>query len=288
MAPSRTDHDGASRPCCCSREERVRDPASPASLFRIDMHTHMMPPSLPDFSSFSSSSCSGPSPSPPSTARTTTTTTEYVWPAVRPAADHAETGAVDMYVGGAFFRRVDRTCYDAAAREAAMDAAGVDVQVLSTVPALFCYDAPADDAADAARALALARALNDHLASVCAARPRRFVALGTVPLQHPASAVDELRRLMRLPGMVGVQVGTSVERFPTTTTTTTTTTAAAATAARTEGGAPLLMLDDERLDGFWSACEELEAAVFVHPLGYALTRENPAAGALRGARWLVG
>src|SRR5690606_13758747 len=120
-----------------------------------------------------------------------------------------------------------------------------------------CYDAPTatEDDLDAVRALA--RSLNDHLASVCAARPDRFVALGTVPLQHAASAVDELRRLMRLPGMVGVQIGTSIESAP-----------SSPPLSSSSPEPPVVMLDDERLDGFWSACEELDAPVFVHPLGY--------------------
>jgi aminocarboxymuconate-semialdehyde decarboxylase len=110
-----------------------------------------------------------------------------------------------MYVGAAFFRRVDPSCYDAAARVADMDAAGVDVQVLSTVPVLFCYDAPLRPA------VALARALNDHVSAVCAAFPERFVGLGTVPLQDCGAAVGELRGVLGLPGLVGVQIGTSVE-----------------------------------------------------------------------------
>ncbi|KAJ4297341.1 hypothetical protein N0V88_004259 [Collariella sp. IMI 366227] len=191
-----------------------------------------MPPSLPDLASFAPPQPQGQTP--------------YAWPAFRkPAENHAQTGAIDMYVGPTFFRRVDPSCYDPAARLRDMDAAGVDVQVLSTVPVLFCYDAPL------APARVLARALNDHVSGVCAKYPERFVGLGTVPLQNCDAAVEELRRVMGLPGMVGVQIGTSVEE---------------------EEG--VVMLDDERLEGFWKACEELNVPVFVHPLGYALTKEN--------------
>ncbi|AEO70597.1 uncharacterized protein THITE_122630 [Thermothielavioides terrestris NRRL 8126] len=168
-----------------------------------------------------------------------------------------------MYVGTTFFRRVAPSCYDAAARLRDMDAAGVDVQVLSTVPVLFCYDAPPRPAA------LLARALNDHLAAVCAAHPDRFVGLATLPLQDCAAAVEELDRVRRMPGVVGVQIGTSVER------------------GRDEVGG-VVMLDDERLEGFWAACERWDVPVFVHPLGYALTRENQGRWGRYWSSWLVG
>ncbi|KAK4243408.1 hypothetical protein C7999DRAFT_18234 [Corynascus novoguineensis] len=261
MAPSATS--SIFQPCC-SHEDRPRDPSSPSSLFRIDMHTHIMPPRLPNLTSDDDDDEYAGDHDTNSRDRPQSQPIPYTWPTFRPAPDHAATGAVDMYVDGAFFRRVDRSCYDAEARVREMDAAGVDVQVLSTVPALFCYDAPATAMSGAVR---LARALNDHVADVCAARPDRFVGLGTVPLQDCGAAVAELRRLMRMPGMVGVQIGTSVEqRF----------------------GAGVMMLDDERLEGFWRACEELDAAVFVHPLGYALTRENKGRWGRYWGSWLVG
>lgn len=210
-----------------------------------------MPPSLPDLAALTA---------PPATS--SSEEPAYPWPAFHNASDHATTGAVDMYVGAAFFRRVTPACYDPAARVADMDAAGVDVQVLSTVPVLFCYDAPL------APAKVLARALNDHVSAVCEAMPRRFVGLGTVPLQDCGAAVEELRRIRGLPGMVGVQIGTSVEG---------------------EGGAGgVVMLDDERLAGFWEACEELDVPVFVHPLGYALSKENGERWGRYWSSWLVG
>ena len=161
---------------------------------------------------------------------------------------------MDMYVGSQFFRRVQQNCFSPTARLAEMDTAGVDVQVLSTVPVLFCYDAPIRPA------ITLARALNDHLAGVSAQYPDRFVWLGTIPLQDTAAAEAELRRIMEL-GAKGIQIGTSIDA---------------------DTG-----LDEERLERIWEVCEELDCPVFVHPLGYALVRENKARWGKYWGSWLV-
>jgi predicted TIM-barrel fold metal-dependent hydrolase len=80
-----------------------------------------------------------------------------------------------------------------------MDAAGIDVQVLSlTVPGLQAAD-------DAATARHDARLANDYLAKVVAGRPHRFRGFAALPMRDPAAAADELRRcvpetaLLRMP-----------------------------------------------------------------------------------------
>jgi len=104
---------------------------------------------------------------------------------------------------GTGFRDVGHNLWDPDVRLRECDEAGVGAQVLSTVPVMFSYWVD-----DAAHALEIARFLNDHLASVCARNPRRFVGLGTLPLQAPDLAARELTRCVRELGLLGAQIGT--------------------------------------------------------------------------------
>jgi aminocarboxymuconate-semialdehyde decarboxylase len=78
----------------------------------------------------------------------------------------------------------------------------VDVQALSTVPVMFSYWAKSADAHD------LSRFLNDHIAEVVKDRPDRFIGLGTVPLQDPQLAIEELERCVQELDFPGLQIGT--------------------------------------------------------------------------------
>lgn len=128
---------------------------------------------------------------------------------------------------GKFFREVSENLWDGSARRREFDG----VQVLSTVPVMFSYWAKPEHGHD------VARFLNDHLAEFCAKDRDRFVGLGTLPLQDPARAVDELRRCMQL-GLKGVQIGSHVEQWN---------------------------LSDPALFPVFDEAARLGAAIFVHP-----------------------
>lgn len=83
------------------------------------------------------------------------------------------------------------------ARLADMDAAGIDIAVLSL--AAPCIQ----DEFDAPQAVERAIAANDALAAAVAAHPDRYAALAALPLQDPAAAADELERCVTELGFKG-------------------------------------------------------------------------------------
>jgi aminocarboxymuconate-semialdehyde decarboxylase len=117
-------------------------------------------------------------------------------------------------------------------RVAWMDAQEVDVQVLS---AWIDFSAYALDPADGAW---LARSLNELTMEAIGDRSDRFRAMAAVPLQAPDAAARELRHAMEELGMVAVEIATSI-------------------AGRE--------LDDPSLEPFWTAAEQLDVLVLVHP-----------------------
>lgn len=112
----------------------------------------------------------------------------------------------------------------------AMDALGMDVQVLALAPPGTQGLAPADS-------VALSREADDVAAATVAARPDRFRAMATLPLSVPAAAAAELERA----GGIGLR------------------------GAMVHGRSGDVRLDDPRLDDVWAVAEEQGHPVFVHP-----------------------
>jgi aminocarboxymuconate-semialdehyde decarboxylase len=124
---------------------------------------------------------------------------------------------------------------DVTERIARMDAMGVDMQVLSSslVQQVTYWAEPQES-------LKMERMLNDRMAAVVSANPKRLIGLGGVPLAAPGLAVAELKRCMGELGLAGVGISTT---------------------------ARVMELGDAALRPFWEQAEELGAVVYIHPAG---------------------
>ena len=149
-----------------------------------------------------------------------------------------------------------------------MDSQGVDLQIISAWMDFAGLELAADDGAW------LARSLNELTIEAIAPHGDRFRAMAAVPLQAPELAAEELRYALGELGMVAVEIATTLGSSE---------------------------LDDPGLAPFWSAAEELNALVLVHPMnqsiGYdRLSRSyfldniisNPAEGAVAAANLIFG
>ncbi len=87
--------------------------------------------------------------------------------------------------------------YDA--RIAEMDAAGIDIQVLS-------HGAPSTQRLEATDAAAITRTANDRLRDIVAERPDRFAAFANLPTPDPGACADELERCVTDLGMKGAMI----------------------------------------------------------------------------------
>jgi aminocarboxymuconate-semialdehyde decarboxylase len=153
------------------------------------------------------------------------------------AAEAATFGPQAMDVNRRQIGRILPLLTDLDARLAAMDASGVDVQLVSPSPQHY------HEWADVPTAAKLTRTVNEGIAELCARRPDRLVGLGVVGLHHPELAVRELEYAVRVLGLQGVEISTSA------------------------GGRELSHPD---LEGFWARAEELQALIFIHPWGCTL------------------
>src|SRR5262245_32989017 len=176
-------------------------------LTKIDLHTHILPETWPDLRE------------------------RYGYGGwVR--LEHYKPCCARMMIDDTSFREITHNCWDPQPRIEECNKTGVRMQVLSTVPVMFSYWARPGDALD------LAMILNDHIAGVCSRHPDRFLGLGSVPMQLPRLAVQELERCVNDLGLRGVQIGTHVNEWN---------------------------LDEPHVFEVLQAASDLGAAVFVHP-----------------------
>lgn len=175
-------------------------------MLTIDIHTHILPENIPNFK-------------------------ERFGYGGFIHLDHHKPCCARMMMDNKFFREIEDNCWDAETRLKECGHHHVDVQVLSTVPVMFSYWAKPLDC------LEVSKFLNDHIAEIVARYPRRFIGLGTVPMQEPELAIVELERCKAI-GLTGIEIGSHVNDWN---------------------------LNDPNLFPVFEACQDLDMSVFVHP-----------------------
>lgn len=153
-------------------------------------------------------------------------------PSIRLKLTDIDDTSLILEIGGVVQNPFPRSAMNLDLRFADLKAAGIDMQVVSPSPHFFLYDE------DAAVTAATSAIVNDELISLASSHPDRFLMLGTVPMQAPQLAVQELQRIMKNPLARGVIIGTNV------------------------GGKNL---DEPAFEPFWEAAEALGALILVHP-----------------------
>lgn len=137
-----------------------------------------------------------------------------------------------MMKGAKFFREIQANCWDPEIRMEEYAQHGTQVQVISTIPVLFSYDAKPDDG------LEISRFLNDHMAEICHKYPKNYIGLATIPMQDEDLAIQELKRCKEELGLPGIQIGSNINDKN---------------------------LSSPRFFPIFQACQELGMSVMIHP-----------------------
>lgn len=193
---------------------------------KVDIHTHIIPENIPNFR-------------------------ERFGYGGFITLDHHRPCMARMMKDDRFFREIQDNCWDAEVRMRECALTNVDVQVLSTIPIMFNYWAKPKDC------LEISQFLNDHIAGICARYPSRFVGLGTLPMQAPDLAIQELERCITQLGLAGVQIGSHINDWN---------------------------LSDKALFPIYECAEALGACIFVHPWDMMAQEKMPK----YWLPWLVG
>lgn len=154
---------------------------------------------------------------------------------VRVRASETESCCAEMVNSkGEVVRVIEEDAYDGAARLKACDRIGVTTQVLSPTPMMI-----PDFVEDRCDAGDICRILNDDNARLVSEYPKRFVAIGALPMAHTEEAIKELHRIKKL-GMKGIEVNSNINGRD---------------------------LDAAELFPIFEAAAELNMGVLIHPWG---------------------
>ena len=176
-------------------------------MLKIDIHTHIIPDNLPDF------------------------TKKFGYQGFVQLKKKNDSEA-DMMLFDENFRTIQCNCWSPKERIIEMDNSNINVQVISPIPIMFSYWADAKDT------LVQAQLINDFISQTCTKYPKRFVGLGTIPMQSTKYALQELERIKSDLNLKGIEIGSNIND---------------------------LNLNEDQFSDIFAACESLSLSVFIHP-----------------------
>ena len=148
-------------------------------MFKIDIHTHIIPSNINDITKGFSDS-------------------RFIY------LKNLNNKEADMYSQDIFFRKIKCNCWNQNIRIQEMENDKVDMQVLSTIPVLFSYWSKIKDAK------ILAEFINNHISEIVHQYPKRYFGLGTIPMQDVDLAIYEMDRCINKLKLHGIEIGTNI------------------------------------------------------------------------------
>ena len=148
-------------------------------MLKIDIHTHVIPEKLPDYSR------------------------KFGYEGFVNLVKKDDSTA-DMVLFNENFRTIKCNCWNPSSRIEDYDNFNINVQVISPIPIMFSYWAEPKDA------LEVSKFINDFIASICYENPKRFIGLGTVPMQSSSLSIKELERCKNELNLPGVEIGSNI------------------------------------------------------------------------------
>tara|TARA_Y100000996_G_scaffold415598_1_gene411623 strand:- start:3944 stop:4957 length:1014 start_codon:yes stop_codon:yes gene_type:complete len=176
-------------------------------MLKIDIHTHIIPDNLPDF------------------------TKKFGYEGFVQLKKKNETEA-DMMLFNENFRTIQCNCWNPNKRIQEMKDLDIDVQVISPIPIMFSYWAEPKDA------LVQSQFINDFISDVCTKYPKKYIGLGTIPMQSTKYAIKELERCKNDLNLKGIEIGSNVNDHN---------------------------LNEQKFHDIFAACEDLSLSLFIHP-----------------------
>ena len=176
-------------------------------MFKIDIHTHILPENLNNLTDTFSDS-------------------RFL------RMDIIDSNSAMLRKDDNAFRKVDCNCWNHHVRLNDCKLAKVDVQVLSTIPVLFSYWAKDIEC------YSLAKFLNDHISETCKNNHKKFLGLGTIPMQNTDLAITEMDRCINELDLKGIEIGSNING---------------------------LNLSDIRFNPIFEHAEKIGCSLFIHP-----------------------